>query len=224
MNSRHWDEINAIRPLHVVMIVLVIITVAGSSLLLSAAESQTLVDGAIEWHAESPLRAVVQLLCLNYQVPTIHAGAVKNYLLGIGAGLAILCLTIAIASRTRSTDDRCDINAEDSTPTEETELEAARTAEKVHIAPLIAAQVLVGLYLLWSFASSRWSSASELAVGGSILLTIRFLWVFMPYIAFALEGLVHFSLESDESAEASESENDDCCHYQRPYYPFEKQN
>ena len=32
--------------------------------------------------------------------------------------------------------------------------------------------MLLGLYLLWSFASSRWSSAPELAIGASILVSL----------------------------------------------------
>src|SRR3990172_3661352 len=90
---------NALRPLHVVMIFLVSMTVAGGFLLLSAAESTTLVDGAIEWHAESPLRAVVQLLFLNYQIPTINGGEIKGYIRGIGAGLALLALGVAVLAR-----------------------------------------------------------------------------------------------------------------------------
>lgn len=169
---------DAIRPLHVVMICLVAMTVAGGSLLLSAAESQTLVDGAIEWHQESPLRAVVQLLCLNYQVPTVHAGSIKNYILGIGAGLAILSLSVAIVVRGRIGDEEAASDDALPAPPGPAESETQPVLHKPQIAPLAAAQALVGLYLLWSFASSRWSLAPELAVGGSILLTIQFLWAF----------------------------------------------
>jgi O-antigen ligase len=178
MSSLDDRQVNAIRPLHVVMIVLVGMTLAGSSLLLSAAQSQILVDGAIEWHEESPLRAVVQLLCLNYQVPTIYAGTVKNYILGIGAGLAILCLTITIAAYRGNGANGRTLEVKPSPESETADVGTVPSGRKVHAAPLIAAQVLVGLYLLWSFASSRWSSAPELAVGASILLTIQFLWAF----------------------------------------------
>jgi O-antigen ligase len=165
---------DAIRPLHVVLICLVTMTLAGSLLLLSAAKPTAPVDGAIEWHTESPLRAVVELLCLNYQVPTYYAGAIKNFILGIGAGLAMIVLSLAITAQPRTTDETSDLDdaalafpasGDSATP-------------KTHVAPLVAAQVLVVLYLLWSFASSRWSLAPELAVGGSILLTIQFLWAF----------------------------------------------
>jgi O-antigen ligase len=167
----------AIRPLHVVMICLVAVTVAGGSLLLSAAGPVAPVDGAIPWREESPLRAVVGLLCLNYEVPTIYAGDVKNYILGIGAGLAILSLTIAIVvgSPTRVRDSgTSDVPVSPEAPPQVEEL---RPSRRLHVAPLIAAQVLVGLYLLWSFASSRWLWAPELALGASILLTVQFLWV-----------------------------------------------
>ncbi|MFQ5590273.1 MAG: hypothetical protein ACE5HE_03825 [Phycisphaerae bacterium] len=75
---------DAITPLHTVFICLVASVCVAGMLLLSAAESSTLVDGAVEWQVESPLRAVVQLLCLNYEVATIHAGTIKNCALGVG--------------------------------------------------------------------------------------------------------------------------------------------
>jgi len=171
-------ESSTIRPLNVVMFCLVVMTVAGGSLLLSAAKPIAPVDGAIEWQEESPLRAVVQLLCLNYQAPTIYAGTVKNYIFGIGAGLAILVLSIAIVGGPRTRAEG--VAGDDATLTSSVPNSSATEAgpHKVHVAPLIAAQLLVGLYLLWSFASSRWLWAPELAVGGSILLTIHFLWAF----------------------------------------------
>jgi O-antigen ligase/tetratricopeptide (TPR) repeat protein len=166
----------ALRPSHVVMIVLVAAVVGASSLLLSAAESATLVDGAVEWREGSVLRSVVQLLCLNYNFPTINAGEVKNFVLGLGAGLAAIVLGVAVALKTRVGEETSEIDDVALEP-------AGSTAElpkpaKAHVAPLLAAQVLAGLYLLWSFASSRWSAAPELAFGGSILLAIYFLWAF----------------------------------------------
>lgn len=169
MKVTRIGEQDALRPLHVVMIFLVSMTVAGGFLLLSAAESLTLVDGAVEWHVESPLRAVVQLLCLNYQFPTVNAGEIKGYILGVGAGLAILAVSIAVLTRGRGGEEEADaIEPGSDSP----------SPRRPQIAPLLAAQFLLALYLLWSFASSRWSSAPQLAVGGSILLTIQFLWAF----------------------------------------------
>lgn len=171
-------ESNSVQPLHVVMIILVVMVVAGGMLLLSAAKPTAPVDGAIEWHESSPLRAVIELLCLNHQVSTTYAGSVKNYTLGLGAGLSLLVLGLAVLWRSRTQDELSDdqdiLYADEAT----TESITTSDTEKAHIAPLIAAQALVVLYLLWSFASCRWSSASELAFGGSLLLTVQFLWSF----------------------------------------------
>ncbi len=163
-------ESGTFRPLHVVMIFLVAVTVTGGCLLLSAAESTTLVDGAVEWQAESPLRAVVQTLCLNYKFPTIHPGEIKGYLLGLGAGLAMLALAVAIFTRPRGEGEDAGVS---------TNATLVPVRAKIHVGPLVAAQALVGLYVLWSFASSRWSpTAVDIAIGGSILLAIQFLWAF----------------------------------------------
>ena len=158
----------------VVLIVLAALVVAGSCLLLSATESTELVDGAREWQVGSPLRAVVALLCLDYRWPTLHPGAVKVLVLNLGAGLVLAALTLAVALRGRAVDD-------DPEGTEEVALSGEDEAapvepRKAHIAPFWAAQVLVILYLLWSLASSRWSAAPELAIGGTILLALQFAW------------------------------------------------
>jgi len=170
------EDPQATRPSHVVMIVLVAFVVAGGSLLLSVPESKSLVDGAIEWHEESPLRAVVQLLCLNYSYPTLNAGDVKMLILGVGAGLAALVLGIAAISGTRRGDE--EVETDDTVAASSEPPVVVIPSKRRHVAPLVAAEVLIGLYLLWSFASSRWSPAPELAVGGSILLTVQFLWSF----------------------------------------------
>lgn len=170
MNVIRIGDQDALRPLHVVMIFLVSMTLAGGFLLLSAAESVTLVDGAVEWHVESPLRSVVQLLCLNYQLPTINAGEIKGYILGVGAALALLAVSMAVLAREPGGEEETGAIEHDGD---------SPSPRRPQIAPLLAAQFLVALYLLWSFASSRWSSAPQLAVGGSILLTIHFLWAFV---------------------------------------------
>ena len=165
---------DALGPLHVVMIALVGATVGGTCLLLSAAESHRLIDGAIAWKEESPLRAVVQLLCLRYEFATIHAGAVKNYIFGIGTGLALAALGIATwaGGRLGRDEDQAGLAAAPLVPS--TPIEKLRHSR--HLVPLLAAQLTALLYLLWSFTSSRWSAAPELAVGASILLSTCFLW------------------------------------------------
>ena len=176
MSTIRVGDSAALRPLHVAILCAVFVVAAGGSWFLSAAESTTLVDGAVEWQVGSPLRAVVQLLCLNYQFPTVHAGAVKIYILGIGAGLATVFVSIAIAATRRGDEDKTDTEVAPSFAPPA--IADSDPRPKTHIAALLAAQVLVGMYLLWSFASSRWSAAPTIAIGGSILLTTHFLWSF----------------------------------------------
>jgi O-antigen ligase len=167
---------HTLKPSHIVTICLVMVVVGGGSLLLSAAKSETLVDGALEWQEGSLLRSVVQLLSLDYRFPTLYAGEIKNLVLGVGAGAALIVLGVAVALKTRTGDEESETD-QVALQADESDSAAGRT-EKAHIAPLVAAQVLAGLYLLWSFVSGKWSAAPELAIGGSILLTIHFLWAF----------------------------------------------
>ncbi len=168
-----------IGPLQAVAISLVVLVVAGGCLLLSAPESTTLVDGAVDWNAESPLRAVVQLLCLNYQFATINAGEVKVYLLGVGAGLLALALTMAAGSlspeaRAQQAVDS-GLQTDGVTPATAWDLVRNRLW---HPSPLTAAQLLVCLFLVWSLTSSRWSVSPGLTVGAALLSGIFFLWSF----------------------------------------------
>lgn len=155
--------------LSAVMIVVVSLTLAGGFLLLSAAESLTLVDGAVEWVAESPLRAVVQLLCLNYQWPTIHAGDAKGFVLGAGTAVALVAIGLTMVGRARNPVPYCD------SPTAR-EFPVSVVEEHRRFPPMVAAQFLALLYLLWSFASMRWSQAPDIAAAGTTLLAIQLLW------------------------------------------------
>lgn len=159
-------ESGTLKPLHVVTIALIVGTMGGVFLLLSAQESLVPVDGAIPWHAESPLRAVVRLLSLNYAHPTFYQGDLKVLVLGLGAGLACISVGVSLLAGRREESGS------------ETQASAAPRSGKQHIAPLLAAQAMFGLYVLWSFASARWSSAADIAVGGSVLLAIHLLWAF----------------------------------------------
>lgn len=163
VNAAESNSTLPLRPLNVVMIFLCSAVLAGGFLLLSAAESTTLVDGAVEWTAESPLRAVVQLLCLDYRFATINAGDLKGYILGLGAGVALLALSVAVLAGGVGAD------AVEAQP-------AIQVSRRRHLSPLVSAQILVVLYVLWSFASSRWSPSPRISVGASILLGIGVLW------------------------------------------------
>lgn len=177
MHSDHSVQSESLNPMHIMMIVLVVAIVGGGCFLLSTPRSTHLMEGAVEWHEGSPLRAFVQLLCLNYQAATLHAGTIKNYILGIGAGISIIVLIVSIVVRDKEEND-LDVSHSD---TKNVTTDDAQKINRIAIsnrraAPLLSAQILVILYILWSFASSRWSSAPGLAVGGSALLAIQFLW------------------------------------------------
>lgn len=178
MNVWRIRDPDALQPLHVVMICLVVATMAGGMLLLSAARPTAVVDGAIEWREGSVLRAVVELICLNHNFPTQYAGDVKNYVLGMGAGLAIVVLCLAIAVRPRTPDEQSPVLEELAAGEMADAATSGGNAHKPHIAPLLAAQTLIVLYVAWSFVSSRWSSEPppHLAVGASILVGLHVLW------------------------------------------------
>ncbi len=163
-----------LRPLHVATLALFLITVGGGYFLLSAAESPELVDGAVRWQAQSPLRAVVRLLCMNYAHPTIHQGAIKVYLLGIGGAIASIALGIALLARSpESSSLPADFEANDPDQANE---KRHNPRGKARISPVTASQAMLGLLVLWSFASGRWSDAPDLAIGASVLLAIHTLW------------------------------------------------
>ena len=90
------------QSLQVVAIFVFLAVVGGGALLLSAAESRQVIDGAIPWTADSWLRAIVQILCLNYEFPTPNQGEIKGYLLGIGVGLLLLSVAVTVLSRSKA--------------------------------------------------------------------------------------------------------------------------
>ncbi len=167
----------SVRPTHVVMILIATVVLAGSGLFLSAADSgDVLIDGAKPWAEGSVLRAVVQFLCLGYRFPTINAGDVKALILGLGAGFALITLGVSVWVGGRSGEES--VVEEDTVVDTDKPQEERSESQKRHIAPLVAAQALAGLFLLWSLASFKWSHAPALALGGSILIAIQFFWAF----------------------------------------------
>ena len=154
MNVVPIPKLETTRPLHAVLICLAITVLAGTLLLLSAPKPTAPVDGAIEWHEESWLRAVVQLLCLNYDASTVYGDAIKNYLFGIGAGLVVMVLGIAIAVGSVAGGDEGTMGEAAASVYDPKNSGPEQSPPKAHVAPLVAAQVLAGLFVLWSFASS----------------------------------------------------------------------
>jgi len=177
--TRIWNP-DSYKPMHVVMIVLVIATLSGAFTLLSVPESTRLVDGAREWSENSPLRSVVRILCLDYAYPTYYADSVKTFVFGIAAALAVLAVAVAIWLGEAPGEARAegDILATDADEGPDSAEGHGASAAKRHIPPLLAAQLLAGLFVLWSFASTTWSGAPALAYGASVLVAIHFLWAF----------------------------------------------
>jgi hypothetical protein len=151
-----------------VMIVVVTLTLAGGYFLLSRRVAHT--GGRAVEGRPNPCAAA--LLCLNYQFPTINAGDIKCYLLGMGVAVALTALGITAFVKVRDASvvsiDQGDVESFD-------EL-GARYRSHNRFPLLVAAQLLAVLYVLWSFASVRWSQAPEIAMAGSTLLAIQFLW------------------------------------------------
>lgn len=167
---------DAIRPGHVVMIALIVLTLAGSCLLYSGVSSTALPDGAREWPANSLFRPLVALLNLNYAHPTPAGADVKTLVFGLGVASAVACLAVALVLRPRSGEeiDESDTIIVDPTAQDRGDDQPARK----HIQPLFAAQVLMLLYVGWSFASVGWSDAGDIAFYGSAELAIGVLWAF----------------------------------------------
>jgi len=167
---------DALRPGHVVMILLIVLTLGGSCLLYSGAPSTTLPDGAREWPANSLFRPLVAMLNLNYQCPAPAGADIKSLVFGLGVAFAVLAVGVIHGSRPRGVEE---VNEQDIVITDP---DAARHADeastKSHMRPLFAAQVLMLLYVAWSFASIGWSDAGEIALYGSVQLALYTLWSF----------------------------------------------
>ena len=74
-----------IKPLHVAMVLLVAVTLAGSCLLTSGAHREILHDGQVEWGPDSPLRALVSVLNLQFTQTTSKGVEIKSLVFGLGS-------------------------------------------------------------------------------------------------------------------------------------------
>lgn len=178
--TRLWDP-DTLRPLHVVMIVIICATLAGVYFLLSAPESTELVDGARAWQPNSWLRAIVSILCLNYNFPAFHADAAKSLAFALGAGLALIVMGVAVVTGSAPGDVRTEadiIAAEAGGAEADAGAGPAAPITRRQLAPLVAAQIMAAAYLAWSLVSCGWSRAPEIALGGTALLAFQLFWAF----------------------------------------------
>lgn len=161
------------QALHVVMLGLLVATLAGSCLLTSGPHAR--MEGSRDWHEESPLRAVVNVLNLNYTQTTALGIEIKALVFGIGAAVAVAACGLAFLLQTPA--------GEDTSPDDETIAPTQQDPPQPGIArrqlgPLAAAQLLMAAYVGWSFLSAnpKWSTAPDLALGGSVLLAVGVVW------------------------------------------------
>lgn len=158
--TRYWNP-DAIRPVHVVMIALACAMLAGGFLLVSVPETQELVDGARPWGENSLLRSVVQLLCLNYEYPARHGDAVKGFCLMFFSGAALLVVGVVLATRPRVGEEVLETDI--ALPSQDADASEEQTdgkPKRTQIAPLIAAQMMAGIYLLWMLLRSLSGSSA----------------------------------------------------------------
>jgi O-antigen ligase/tetratricopeptide (TPR) repeat protein len=162
------------RPVHVVMMVLCLLGLLGVCLLSSAEKAQALPDGAIEWHPDSPLLAIVELLNLRNLQPTLRGVAVKNLVHGVASGAGIIVAALGLVFLARGA---APVGAE--TVIDLDEVAAGETSgrrAKRHVDATRTAQALLALFLAWSATSALWSHAPEFSWRATALLAIQAVW------------------------------------------------
>jgi O-antigen ligase/tetratricopeptide (TPR) repeat protein len=144
-----------------------IATLAGSYWLTNGPHSA--IEGARDWREESLLRAVTHVLNLDFSQTTAEGVDIKWLVFGVGSGLAAVVAGLSLCVRS---------------PLPQSVEEGVRAGgdgdshwSRKQIPPLPAAQVLLALYVTWSFLSALWSGvAKDIALGGSIQLAYGAVW------------------------------------------------
>jgi O-antigen ligase len=167
-----------IRPSHVVMLGLVIVALAGNCFLTSAGKPNALPDGAVEWDPDSLLLAVVEILDLHYAHPTPNGVAIKALVHGVASGLGLIFAAIGIVSLARGKDTLSESDTVIDVERVGAGDEGKRSIATRQLDPIFTAQVLMLLFIVWSFASQFWSHAPEFAKGGAILFATQVVWAF----------------------------------------------
>ncbi|MCK4658914.1 MAG: O-antigen ligase family protein [Phycisphaerae bacterium] len=167
---------DVIRPSHTVMIVVIFLTLAGCCLLYSGVQSPTPPDGAQPWRADSLLRSLVAISNFNYANPTPAGSDVKTLIFGMGTAIAVLSVGIAMVLRPRGGEEVDESDTVIPDPAAGDEVEKPLTQR--HIRPLFAAQILMLIYVAWSFASIAWSDCGDIPLYGSLQLALYTLWSF----------------------------------------------
>ena len=172
---RDPDEL---RPVHVVMLVVLVFGLCANCWLTSAAKPSFVPAGAREWRSDSLLLAVVELLNLNYSQPTPLGVAIKTLATMTAAAVGMVVVGIIVVQRARgadrleATDTVIDLSDAAVVPG------GARRAGQ-HIDPIGAAQILLGLGVVWSLLSVLWSASPDFALHAAILRAGATAWAFV---------------------------------------------
>ncbi len=153
-----------IRPIHVVMVCLLALTLAGTCLLTCGPFAR--LEGSKDWAEESLMRAIVHVLNVNYTQTTAQGVEIKGLVFGIGATLAAIAGGIALLLKPIYSDAGEPLG----------DAGGSGDGMRRQIPTLAAAQVMMIAYVVWSFLSTQWAVAPDAALGGSILLAVGVVW------------------------------------------------
>ena len=178
-------------PAQVVMVVVVLATLAGVFLLTSGEHQRILHDGQVSWVEGSWLRAMVEVLNLQFTQTTAKGVAIKSLVFGGGVALALMVLAFALGTPPRPGTEPVETEPDSPPdPADNPSLAAELVEEgdpvhlpnppqpRRHLTMTTAAQLLLLLFGLWSLASYWWAPAKATALGGSTLLAIQLCWAF----------------------------------------------
>ena len=177
-----------LKPIHFVMLGLFILALAGNCWLTSAAKSDVLPDGAVEWAPDSALLAIVEVLDLNFAQPTPNGTAVKALVGGIATAVGIVVVAFGLAGRMRSTEE---VDADDVVIDIDAlapERNVSTDSRRKHINPIYTAQVLMLAFLAWSLLACTWAHARDFAIPATILLIVQVAWAFVLAYGFNRRG------------------------------------
>ncbi len=159
------SESLALKPVHVVMVFLIVATCFAVCFFTSPASDVT-PDGAARWSEDSVLKSLCDALAFNFTIPTPQGYEIKA-LVAIIAG--VVALMIAVIGRAADSA-ASDLDLEDRVPRSQVRV------WRRQIDPALAAQWMLVGFVLLSFLSTLWAAMPELAVCGSILLSAYVAW------------------------------------------------
>lgn len=176
---------NELRGAHIVLLAVILLALAGCCLLTSAGKPAVLPDGAVEWHPDSLLLALVEILDLQYAQPTPNGVAIKGLVHGAASGVALLIAALGLIAWARAETQHSAIDTVyEAAPAASLSSGGPQPLARRQLNPVRTAQGLWLAFLLWSFASVYWSDAPAYAHGGACLIAIQSFWAFA--LAFGL--------------------------------------